>query len=222
LWAGLARVVRAPARLDTDLYVPAKPPYQYAGGPQFKSELANKVELGWRAMPQPSLTWSATLFHSRDHRLRSVRATASGAVLDNQIAAQSTGLEAWGNWQVTPNWALDAGALLQHQRWQGPTTLSPPGNDPHRQFSAGSRWNTGADWELDVSARHVSALPSPAVPAYTAVDASVGWRLSPALELRLSGTDLLQRGHVEFRSGATTLPVRIERNVALTLTVRLP
>jgi iron complex outermembrane recepter protein len=222
VWAGLARVVRAPSRLDTDLYSPAKPPYSFAGGPQFKSELANKAELGWRAMPQPSLSWSATLFHSRDHRLRSIRRTPGGTMLDNQIAAQSTGLEAWGSWQPTAGWTLDAGALLQRQRLQGPVASAPPGNDPRRQFSAASRWNLGGGWEVDLAARHVSALATPAVPAYTAVDARVGWRLSPTLELRLSGADLFHKGHAEFRSGATTAPVRIERAVALTLTAQWP
>ncbi|MRV73094.1 TonB-dependent receptor plug domain-containing protein [Duganella sp. FT92W] len=222
LWAGLARVVRAPSRLDTDLYSPAKPPYFYAGGANFQSELANKVEIGWRATPQPSLTWSATLFHSRDHRLRSVRATAAGNVLDNQIAARSTGLEAWGSWQPVAGWTLDAGALVQHQQWQGPVAAAPPGNDPRRQFSAASRWNIGAAWEADVAVRHVGALATPAVPAYTAVDLRLGWRVSPTMELRLSGTDLFHKGHVEFRSSATTVPIRIERTVALTLTVNLP
>jgi iron complex outermembrane recepter protein len=222
LWAGVARVVRAPSRLDTDLYSPAKPPYNIAGGPEFKSELANKVELGWRATPQPALAWSATLFHSRDHRLRSVRTVSRALVLDNQIAARTTGLEAWGSWQPMPGWTLDAGALLQHQRWQGPVATTPPGNDPRRQLSAGSKWTIGSEWEAGVAVRHVSALRTPALPAYTAVDARVGWHLSPTVELRLSGTDLFHRGHAEFRSSANAIPVRIERAVALTLTVRLP
>jgi iron complex outermembrane receptor protein len=121
-----------------------------------------------------------------------------------------------------PGWTLDAGALLQHQRWQGPVATTPPGNDPRRQLSAGSKWTIGSEWEAGVAVRHVSALRTPALPAYTAVDARVGWHLSPTVELRLSGTDLFHRGHAEFRSSANAIPVRIERAVALTLTVRLP
>jgi len=227
LWAGLARVVRAPARLDTDFYAPGRTAAtSYIGGPAFKSELANKLELGWRAMPQATLSWSATLFHSRDHRLRSVRATPLGNVLDNQIAAQTLGLEGWASWQPASGWTLEAGALVQRQRWQGPATLTPPGNDPRRQFSAGSKWNIGSAWELDLAARHVGALATPAVPAYTAVDLRLGWRLTPALDLRLSATDLFhRRGHIEFRSTSgigNTNPIRFERSLALTLTVRLP
>lgn len=225
LWAGLARVVRAPARLDTDLYSPAKPPYNIAGGPGFRSELANKLELGWRAQGPAALSVAATLFHSRYHRLRSTSASAAGLVLDNQIAAQTSGLETWASYQAGPGWTLDAGLLLQRQRLQGPVASAPHGNDPRHQFSAGSKWNLGAAWEVDLALRHVGALPAPAVPAYTALDARLGWRLSPALELRLSATDLLHRGHVEFRSGsgaASLNPVRVERAVTLSLTARLP
>ncbi|CAN7551800.1 TonB-dependent receptor [Pseudoduganella sp. LjRoot289] len=225
LWAALARVVRAPARLDTDLYSPAKPPFMIAGGPDFKSELANKLELGWRAQGRSSLTYAATLFHSRYHRLRSTSRSAAGLVLDNQIAARATGLEAWASYQAAPDWTLDAGVLLQRQRLRGPVASAPPGNDPRHQFSAGSKWNAGAGWEFDLALRHVGALSTPAVPAYTAVDAHLGWRLSPALELRLSAADIFHRGHVEFRSGSGTAsanPVRIERSLALALTARFP
>lgn len=227
VWAGLARVVRAPARLDTDFYIPGKTAAtSVIGGPEFKAELANKLELGWRAMPWPTLNWSATLFHSRDHRLRSLRLTPHGYVFENQIAAQTTGLEAWGSWQAAPGWTLDAGALVQRQRWQGPVTLAPPGNDPRHQFSVGSKWNIGNAWEVDLALRRVSALATPAVAAYTALNAHLGWRLSPTMDLRLSASDLLhRRGHIEFRSSSGigyANPVRIERSLALTLTVRLP
>ncbi|SFU28564.1 TonB-dependent receptor plug domain-containing protein [Pseudoduganella namucuonensis] len=226
LWATLARVVRAPSRLDTDLYSPAQPPFALAGGPGFKSELANKAELGWRGMAHASLSYSATLFHSRYHRLRSVALGANGAIVfDNQIAAAASGLEAWGSYQPAPGWTLDAGLLLQRQRLRGPVAVAPPGNDPRHQFSVASKWNLGAALELDVAARRVGALATPAVPAYTAVDASVGWRLSPALDLRLSAADLFhRRGHVEFReNGLVPAPaVRIQRTLTLALTARFP
>jgi iron complex outermembrane receptor protein len=49
-----------------------------------------------------------------------------------------------------------------------------------------------------VGVRHVSALPFPAVPAYTAVDARWGWTVSRNVELSLGVYNLFDSGHVEF------------------------
>ena len=47
LWGALSRAVRAPARLDRDIYAAAAtPPFILAGGPDFVSEVANVSELG--------------------------------------------------------------------------------------------------------------------------------------------------------------------------------
>jgi iron complex outermembrane recepter protein len=48
-----------------------------------------------------------------------------------------------------------------------------------------------------MSVRHVSALPQPAVPAYTAADLRLAWQALPNLQISLLGQDLGRR-HVEF------------------------
>ncbi|HSH91217.1 MAG TPA: TonB-dependent receptor, partial [Ramlibacter sp.] len=50
-WAALSRAVRAPARLDREFFFPGNPPFFINGGPQFVSEVANVLEVGWRAQP---------------------------------------------------------------------------------------------------------------------------------------------------------------------------
>ena len=49
VWGSLSRAVRAPARFDRDIRFPATPPYAVIGGPNFESEVADVVELGYRA-----------------------------------------------------------------------------------------------------------------------------------------------------------------------------
>jgi iron complex outermembrane receptor protein len=72
LWGAISRAVRAPARLDRDLRLPpAGPPYIIAGGPDFVSEVANVLELGYRAQPTPEWSYSATAFLHDWQRLRS-------------------------------------------------------------------------------------------------------------------------------------------------------
>src|SRR6185369_5457075 len=39
VWTALSRAVRAPSRIDRELFVPTQPPFVLAGGPQFRSEV---------------------------------------------------------------------------------------------------------------------------------------------------------------------------------------
>jgi iron complex outermembrane receptor protein len=56
----------------------------------------------------------------------------------------------------------------------------------------------GERHEVDLSVRHVAALPNPAIPAYTAVDVRWGWRVTPAVDLSLNLQNLFDRNHAEF------------------------
>jgi iron complex outermembrane receptor protein len=48
----------------------------------------------------------------------------------------------------------------------------------------------------------VGALPNPQVPAYTAIDARVGWNLSKELQLSLLLQNLFDRSHPEWGPAA--------------------
>src|SRR6266702_7615751 len=71
------------------------------------------------------------------------------------------------------------------------------GTDPKLQWTLRSSLDL-TDAEFDVSVRHVSALPNPGVPAYTAVDARYAWRVRRDLELSVVGQNLFDPGHPEF------------------------
>src|SRR5258707_12653187 len=47
LWTAVSRAVRAPSRLDRDLFTPSQPPFVLAGGPDFRSAVAQGYELGY-------------------------------------------------------------------------------------------------------------------------------------------------------------------------------
>ena len=225
LWSGLSRAVRAPSRVDTEFFSPATPPYVLAGGPDFRSEIATTLEFGWRAQPTPSFSYSVVAFRSNYEYLRSLDTLPTGAfVLGNKINGQVDGLEAWGSYQATPSWSLDAGLQLLNERFGGPSlALSPPGNDPRAQWSLRSRWNVGESQQFDVALRHVDALPTPAIPAYTAVDARYGWRLSGPVELAVTARNLLDPMHKEFAPSSSrdrANPVLVPRTIDLALTVR--
>ena len=78
LWGELSRAVRAPSRIDREFFLPGAPPFLIQGGPHFVSEVADVVELGYRAQPSEAFSYSVTLFHHRYDRLRSGEPQAGG------------------------------------------------------------------------------------------------------------------------------------------------
>jgi iron complex outermembrane receptor protein len=203
LWAALSRAVRAPSPLDRDIVLPPQPPYIIAGGPGFQSEVAYVAELGWRAQPTSSLSYSATLFQNWWQRLRSGQLPPDAQV-QNMIDGTTAGFEAWARWQAAPNWRLTAGydLLREHLHVQAgstdPVGPSALGNDPRAQWSLRSSLDVTATQEFELALRHVAALPNPAVPSYTTADLRYGWRFLPAWTAAVVGRNLLRRNHPEF------------------------
>jgi iron complex outermembrane receptor protein len=218
VWTAVSRAVRAPSRLDRDLFVPAQPPFVIAGGPDFRSEVAKVYELGYRAQPSARLSYSVTGFYSQYDNLRSVERSGSVFVLGNKMEGNGKGIETWATLQVSRAWRLSAGALLldQHLRFKADSTdsnVAAAGNDPKHQFSLRSSHDLAANQHFDVFIRHVGELPNPVVPAYTAVDARYAWQPRRDLELSVTGQNLFERAHPEF--GAPATRSEIERSVFL-------
>jgi iron complex outermembrane receptor protein len=221
LWTDLSRSVRAPSRLDTQVYSPPSPPYFIAGGPNFRSEIATTVDVGLRAQASKSWSYSIVAFHTLYNDLRSVDVVPDHTVqFLNRDKGLVDGLEAWTNYQLNKSWSFDAGAQMLRERFSGTDIVSiPPGDDPHAQTRIGVKWNIDDRQHLDVAVRHVGKLSTPPVPAYTATDVSYGWQISKTWEVSLIGRNVFDPRHEEFSSG-TSVPILIERTVDLALTAR--
>ena len=208
VWGAVSRAVRAPSRIDRDLFLNAGPT-QLNGGPDFVSEVVKVYELGYRAQASAAASYSVSLFHNIYDKLRSVEpAPGGGFVLGNKMEGTTDGLEAWGNYQAATNWRLSAGAFFLRQELRpkpgsGDANVSAAGNDPKRQFMLRSSLDLPGSTELDIRVRYVSRLPAPSVPAYSAFDMRIAWRLQRELELSLVGQNLLDSGHVESGNPAT-------------------
>jgi iron complex outermembrane receptor protein len=217
-WASLSRSVRAPSRIDRDFFAPANPPvrggvpqYFVSGGPDFRSEVANVAELGYRAQPRANLSYSITAFASRYNDLRTLEPNRAGPgmIFSNMAEGLTRGVEAWGSWQAMPSWRLSAGATAQRVDVRvkpgsadsiGSSSLAI--NDPSSWWMLRSSHDFSSNTEFDLTLRHVNALPHPSLPGYTAVDMNIGWKVRPGVELSVSGRNL-GGGHVEFGSPAT-------------------
>src|SRR6266571_2388712 len=215
VWGAVSRAIRAPSRIDRDLFVPARtgPPAMPAldGGPDFVSEVVKVFEVGYRAQPSPHATYSISLFHNIYDELRSVEPIPGGdTVLGNKMEGTGDGIEAWGNYQAAKNWRLSAGGFFLRQRLRlkpdsGDTLgVGAAADDPKRQFMLRSSLDLPDNVELDVGVRYVAALPDPSVPAYTAVDVRCAWRLQRELELSVVGQNLFKPSHAELAEFGST------------------
>ncbi|MDF3036477.1 MAG: hypothetical protein K0S28_1751 [Paucimonas sp.] len=230
-WGSLSRSVRAPSRIDRDFYAPTspimtngEPRYIVAGGPDFESEVANVVELGYRGRPNAALSYSVTAFTAAYDKLRTLETNSSGfdATFQNLGEARTRGLEIWGTWQALRNWRLSGGLVAQRIN----TSLKPgstdassgtviASNDPRSYWTFRSQYDLGDGKELDVILRRVGKLSSPQVPAYTGLNVRFGWQVTEELQLAVLGQNLADKSHREIR--AEPLAPEVRRGVYLTL-----
>lgn len=230
LWGAVSRTVRAPSRLDRDTYVPVRPglPARLLnGGPDFVSELADVFEVGYRSQVSKRLSYSVNLYRALYDRLHTQDLTPSRTqlVFGNGMKGATSGIETWGSYQATPDWRLSAGFTALHKTLEikpgvidTANSALQEGLDPSHTWTVRSSLQLTHDTDFDASVRRVAALSNPDVPAYTAVDMRIGWRLRPDLELSVSGQNLFGPGHAEF-TGAATRSL-LGRTVLVSLTSR--
>ena len=130
VWAGLSRAVRAPSRLDRDVLLPPPTGFIILGGPYFVSEVAEVIELGYRADFERGVALSATAFHYDWDKLRSGQPPP--AFIENMIAGSLYGFEAWATWRTSDRWSVSAGVtVLEHDLGLKPGSTDPVGASAH-------------------------------------------------------------------------------------------
>jgi iron complex outermembrane receptor protein len=204
VWSAVSRAVRAPSRIDRELFLPTTPPFLFAGGPDFVSEVAYVYEAGLRGQVSSRVTYSATLFWHEWDKLRS--GSAPVVTIQNQISGSAYGLEAWGTWEAAEGFRLSGGLMtLRKDLELAPGSTDPTGvnnpnlsNDPRQQAMLRASLDVASNHELDLTLRHVGSLPHPVVPSYTAVDLRYAWRARPELELALVVRNAFDEQHAEF------------------------
>jgi iron complex outermembrane receptor protein len=165
-------------------------------------------EIGYRGDFSSAFSLSVSGFYNIYDDLRTVELSNTPTLLplrwDNLMKGHTYGLTTWAKWQVTDWWRLSPGFTWLHKelRFKAGSSrlggLAQAGNDPREHALLSSAMQLGTGHTLDITLRHVSALPDPALPAYTELSARFAWAVSAAWELALSGANLLHDSHQEY------------------------
>jgi iron complex outermembrane recepter protein len=212
LWGAVSRALRAPSRIDRDLFVPAQSPYFLAGGPDFRSERELAYELGYR-LQHRTVSMSLATFYNQYEGLRSLEQvnppSAFPLVIANGLDGESYGAEVTAEYRVAAAWRVRVGYTeMRINIWSKPTSTdtsrgSGENHSPNRQFSVNSSVDLPADLRLDGGLRYVSEIANQQVPGYAELDARLTWSPTAQLGLSLVGQNLLHRRHAEFGTPAT-------------------
>jgi iron complex outermembrane receptor protein len=232
LWGAVSRAVRAPSRIDRDLFEVVGPVVAIKGG-DFQPEKLIAYEVGYRAQPISKASLSISTFYNVYSDLRSLEASPGGVLpimFANLMSGTTYGVEIWSNYQVATWWRLAAGANWLHEDLHfkpgssglGGSALA--GDDPNYQVSLRSTMNLAPHWQISLDLRRIGALPNPASPAYTEAGTQIAWMISPSVELSLVGANLLHQHHLEFGTAATPIqlgPTGVESGRSVQIVTRL-
>lgn len=209
-WGSISRAIRSATPFDTDVVEKLGSTVFITGNPDFHSETLVAYEMGYRGQPLSNLSLSISLFDSEYDDLKTIEITPITflpLIWGNRMAGRVYGVETWGDYQAASWWRLSAGLTLQNEDLHFKpgasqlTGIAQAGNDPHHQATLRSSMNLSDAWTLDADLRHVGELPNPQVPAYTELNARLAWKVTPAVQISLSGFNLLNPHHVEFSPG---------------------
>jgi iron complex outermembrane receptor protein len=225
LWLSAARAIRQPDAVDVSLQsdaaiIPTGPGsfglVKISSNPTPLVERLNDFEMGYRIQPAKRVSVDVATFLSFYRDLRTVEegepyfTTSPGpphlvfpAVLQNDGNAHTYGGELSVNWNPINRWRLGTGYSMIHMvvikdATNVDTQVGDSGvSTPQEQLQVRSELNLPHHFEWDSSAAYVGRL-AVGVPAYTRVDARLGWRAGEHLDFSLAGQNLLSPRHREF------------------------
>lgn len=206
VWSAVSRAVRAPSRIDSDLFYPTfeVPPGtpHVAGGPDFVSEKVIAYELGYRFTPVGNFSVSVASFYNVYDDLYTVEAQEDGTTYQTENGARGTsyGLELSGTWQLLPRWRIRGGYTFFRKDLEtkpGHTyNVAALGYDAQDHGLIQSMLNLPWNLQFDFTTRYVGPLDD-YQPDYFSADARLAW-VTKNIEISLNGQNLWEEKHTEF------------------------
>ncbi len=214
-WAAVSRAIRSPTPFDADVREKLGSVLFLTGNPGFAPEKLTAYEAGVRAQPSSRLSVSVSGFYNVYNDLRSIEidpATFVPLTWGNGMQGFTYGMDAWGDYQLTPWWRLSASLSLlsEHLKFKpsssGLLGVAQAGDDPERRASIRSSMQLGRSVSFEAALRYVGALPDPHVPSYVELSSRIGWDVTDRVQLSLSGFNLLHDRHQEYPAPASAVP----------------
>lgn len=185
------------------------------GNPEFDSEKLIAYETGYRVRPTDRISLDGTLFFNDYDKLRTgIPGTpflnplpfphfVLPQTLANEADGETFGGELAVDWRPTDTLRLQATYTylriqLHNKTGNDPAAERDEKRSPQQQASFRSSVDLRKDLELDLAVRYVDPLPDLHVPAYVALDARLGWKPLPGLEIAIAAQNLFDRRHPEF------------------------
>jgi iron complex outermembrane receptor protein len=211
VWAAASKAVRSATPFDRDVVEILGGIQFLTGGGTFQSEKLTAYEVGTRIQPSDKASFSVSTYYNVYDDLRTIEfdpVTFLPLHWGNGMQGHTYGLEAWGEYRVTPWWRLAGGYNRLEKRLKfkpgssGLLGVKQAGDDPEQQASLKSSMDLGRAVTLDAAVRYVGALPDPRLPSYVELGARIAWDISDQVQLSLSGSNLLHERVQEFPNGA--------------------
>ncbi len=244
LWMAVSRAVRTPADEERLIEVvtaalPGQPPIitEGFGNPNQASETMISLEGGYRASPRSNLSVDVAVYYNRYSDLGGVAPLTPflsftpppphiviPLQFNNTASGHTYGGEISSSWQVTRSWRLSANYDLMIADVAAGSSatmvldINAPGDNPRHQVQIRSHLDLPMRFEFDVDAHYVSRLVALAVPAYTRLDARLGWRATERIEIGVIGRNLLTDRHIEFIPALYRAPSQVPRSVRVYFT----
>jgi iron complex outermembrane receptor protein len=247
LWASYTHALRTPSDGEENFYLASYINTAPSGlmtfarfnpNTSFAPEQLNGYEAGYRRLLRQNLYVDVASFMNRYHNLFSEE-FAGPAYLETDFAplhlliplqfrnglyGKTAGYEISPEWRPKEGWRLRGSwSYLQMHLHPAPgsgdlgTWPTIEGSSPRNQIELESDYDVSKTVQFDVQYRFISALPAEKVAAYSSMDARLGWRIRPAVDVSLVGQNLLQPWHVESDGDVNTL-VGIGRSGYIRLT----
>lgn len=239
VWGSVSRAVRTPSRLENDLTVlegvfpiPALNgmalPITLNSNRSFRAEELLSFELGYRFTMAKKLSLDLTAFYNDYNNLRAstpTPITSNGVIpflFTNQDTAKSYGFEASAIWQMTDWWRWDAAySFFNSEVSRKPLNQPLESISPNHKISLRAGITPVDRLNLDFWLRYnsnIKSLSSRAlglvpVEEFVTLDARIAWQVHTAVELSLTGQNLLDSRHLEFIEETYLLPTEIPRGV---------
>lgn len=230
VWGAISRALRTPSRIDTELFIPAQPPFLLAGGPNFKSERSVGYELGYRSHLHDRVSLSASTFYNDYTNLRSLEQVNPPRpfplVIGNGLEGESYGVEMTADYNLTNWWRLGGGFTEMRIRLRPrPTSTdrtngSGESHDPNRHLVVRSLLQPVSGLQIDSAFRFVGEIANQQLHGYAELDLRVAWQPNRSLEFSIAGQNLLHNRHAEF--GSPTSRHEIPRSVYGKVVWRFP